>query len=737
MVFFDAIQWQLVSPTPTSTPPVPTQTIRVSVNKGSDDAGTNPDPCVSVIGDNEVYLGDCFNSADGDITSGFRFENVQIPRGAKIESAYIHFTVDGTYTVPVRVSIYGEASGNPLTYSVSNPPAIRNKTSWAIVWDIPETDTWSLGESRSTPNFYRSIQEIIDRDDWDIGHPVSVIITDLSYSGVRRVIAYERAVLDPQLEPAELEITYSYDGTPPPTVMPPTDTPTPVPPTDTPTPIPPTPEPLPKCSDCSWIRILQELFGGCTESSASTNGLSTIQSDSYTSSEESPFDIDVFYSIRDNVLSQTPQGQHYIDLYETFTPEIADAIGEHPQLLDEAIDVIQRWEPKLQALVEGNGNSVVITSEDVLSVQSFLNNLKAFSSSELQNAINNELSNHPLQNMIGMTMDQSWMYLNGFPSTAVLDDFNRADGSIGSNWSGDPSSYVISSNQLHFYDNAINDLYWNPSSFGADQEVYVTFAHVDTQAGEQDLLLKAQSNSNWGAGVLEVMYDAPNHRVQVWTWEWPAGWIQRGADIPVTFVDGDQFGARALADGTVEVYRNEELLAQRDASAWSHYDEGGYIGLWLLSADNAVLDDFGGGTVPGGMQSMMAMAPSSAEIDASQLDAVLNNANIFWQGVPIGSGQKANVTLTSLQTNPQGIFLKPQSNGVWGDDTVEVLYDVAGGRIQVWMYDVQVGKGWIQYGKDIPVKFSAGDQFSVQVLVDGTVQIYRNGKLLAKRDVIP
>ncbi|MCI0551778.1 MAG: hypothetical protein L0287_12560, partial [Anaerolineae bacterium] len=55
-----------------------TRTVRVSINKGSDDAGTNPTPCISNATDNEIYLGACFNG--NDITSGFRFENVQIPQ---------------------------------------------------------------------------------------------------------------------------------------------------------------------------------------------------------------------------------------------------------------------------------------------------------------------------------------------------------------------------------------------------------------------------------------------------------------------------------------------------------------------------------------------------------------------------------------------------------------------------------------------------------------------------------
>lgn len=328
-----------------------------------------------------------------------------------------------------------------------------------------------------------------------------------------------------------------------------------------------------------------------------------------------------------------------------------------------------------------------------------------------------------------------------FPSTPLLDDFNRANGSIGSNWSGNTFGYNIASNQLSVdYSGSNSDIYWSNEPFGADQEAYVTLTDMDTGAWEQNLLLKAQSDNTWGDGVLEVLYDPSGQRVQVWTYEWPQGWVQHGVDIPVTFVDGDQFGARALADGTVDVYRNGELLATRDMTSWSHYADGGYVGLWFIGAENAILDNFGGGTLSTGMASM-SMAASAIETQLSetsltpeQLNVTLTNANVFWQGIPIGSNQKAYVTFAQLNKN-SSVLSKPQSNGAWGEGLVEVLYDVFGGRIQVWMYDAQ--KGWVQYGTDIPVKFADGDKFSVRVLANGVVEIQRNGKLLAKRDVTP
>ncbi len=187
-----------------------------------------------------------------------------------------------------------------------------------------------------------------------------------------------------------------------------------------------------------------------------------------------------------------------------------------------------------------------------------------------------------------------------FPSTGVLDNFNRANGPIGSNWSGNTGSYAVNANRLNVIVNGY--IFWNPTSFGANQEVYVTLTTISpgSTGMEHDILLKSQSSTTFTAGVIEVWYDAPGHRVQVWTYTSAQGWVQRGADIPVTFVNGDQLGARAKANGMVEVYRNGSLLATRDVTGWPHYANGGYVGLWFIStsSDSTFADDFGGGTMP-------------------------------------------------------------------------------------------------------------------------------------------
>jgi hypothetical protein len=96
-----------------------------------------------------------------------------------------------------------------------------------------------------------------------------------------------------------------------------------------------------------------------------------------------------------------------------------------------------------------------------------------------------------------------------------------------------------------------------------------------------------------------VSYQKQLGVVQVWTTHNWGVWIQHGTDLPVTFQAGDQYGARAKADGTVEIYKNGTLVGTRTvASTWPHRAEGGRIGVWLIDAGGVKYDDFGGGLIP-------------------------------------------------------------------------------------------------------------------------------------------
>ena len=77
--------------------------------------------------------------------------------------------------------------------------------------------------------------------------------------------------------------------------------------------------------------------------------------------------------------------------------------------------------------------------------------------------------------------------------TGILDNFNRANGGIGSNWKGSTGTniYRIASNRVDVRGNG--PIYWR-NAFGVDQEASVVLTTVDVAGMEQDLLLKVQGD---------------------------------------------------------------------------------------------------------------------------------------------------------------------------------------------------------------------------------------------------
>ncbi|HUM68409.1 MAG TPA: hypothetical protein PLK31_06140 [Chloroflexota bacterium] len=181
-------------------------------------------------------------------------------------------------------------------------------------------------------------------------------------------------------------------------------------------------------------------------------------------------------------------------------------------------------------------------------------------------------------------------------STGILDDFNRPNGPLGSNWSGATANYAITSTRLLVSPGNDEDIYWNASPFGVGQVVSVTLSTIDAAAEEIGLILKAQNITDAPPALIDVFYNPAGGYVQVWTYSETQSWNQRGTNIPVSYSNGDVFGAHARANGQVEVYKNGQLIDSRDVTDWPFYAYDGYIGLFNINAGTTILDDFGGGT---------------------------------------------------------------------------------------------------------------------------------------------
>lgn len=181
--------------------------------------------------------------------------------------------------------------------------------------------------------------------------------------------------------------------------------------------------------------------------------------------------------------------------------------------------------------------------------------------------------------------------------SGVLDSFSRRDGALSQPWAGPGlAGYRVSGGQLAV--NTGGPLYWR-GNFRANQEAFVTLSTV-AGAGVQSLLLKVEARNDvadWQLGAIQVALSGA--AVEVRSYEPGVGW-RTVASYAAALSSGDQLGARALDDGSVQVLVNGAIIGRADTTATNggfFVGRGGRIGLWFDGAAGAVADDFGGGKI--------------------------------------------------------------------------------------------------------------------------------------------
>jgi hypothetical protein len=210
-----------------------------------------------------------------------------------------------------------------------------------------------------------------------------------------------------------------------------------------------------------------------------------------------------------------------------------------------------------------------------------------------------------------------------FPTTLILDGFANLivpqalrgaaiTPTLGIDWDGDISGdiFAVTGDEVQVLQSG--SIYWAGSAFDEGQEAYFTFTQVEPTATKQGVFLKFSGTSPTAAdaALIEAVYDATSASVVISTLCPEQGWISR-ASFGATFAAGDQFGARALDSGDVEVYKNGSLLGSVEIydgdDPWpTDYAAGSLIGVTFVAdsfTSGAGFDNFGGGTalaaVPG------------------------------------------------------------------------------------------------------------------------------------------
>jgi len=115
---------------------------------------------------------------------GLRFTNLNVPPGATILDASIQFTADERKLNPTDLIFYGEDNANsvqflPSNYNISS----RAKTPMSVNWSsVPNWENVAdRGNNQKTPSLKTIVQHLVNRADWDIESPVTLIIEGTGY----------------------------------------------------------------------------------------------------------------------------------------------------------------------------------------------------------------------------------------------------------------------------------------------------------------------------------------------------------------------------------------------------------------------------------------------------------------------------------------------------------------------------------------------------------------------------
>lgn len=135
----------------------------------------------------------------------------------------------------------------------------------------------------------------------------------------------------------------------------------------------------------------------------------------YSFLRQAAIDLNLFYRLRDELLSGTPDGRGYIDLYYTHDREILGLLVADSALRDKGAAVLDLWQPHLQALMDDQGDSATITAAQVQAMDDFLTNLSAVGSIGLQQDITAERARlGDLDDFVGPTMEEARGDLIGY-----------------------------------------------------------------------------------------------------------------------------------------------------------------------------------------------------------------------------------------------------------------------------------------------------------------------------------
>lgn len=168
--------------------------------------------------------------------------------------------------------------------------------------------------------------------------------------------------------------------------------------------------------------------------------------------------LSVYRNLRDRGLAPTPEGQRYIQLFESHTPEIVSLLTSNNTLVTAMSSALLEIKPVFQAMLANSDSSASLTAQQAHSLNSMIDTLATAASPELQGAIAAERTRWgPLENYIGRSATEIQQALLGYgvylprvtsPSTLVLTNATANQARATIDWTDSTGKIIASAEKI-------------------------------------------------------------------------------------------------------------------------------------------------------------------------------------------------------------------------------------------------------------------------------------------------
>lgn len=171
--------------------------VNVQINLGSDDVYETGS---TMTNSSTLWVGN--ESASGSY-SAFRFNNLAIPQGATITSARLEVYSTQSQWVNMSYEMAFEDVGNSTTFTQTTRPSTRALTAAKVAHS--SNVNWAANTTYQLDNVASSLQQVVNRADWQSGNSASLIIRGTGGAWARKFI---RSYEGNASQAARLVVTY-------------------------------------------------------------------------------------------------------------------------------------------------------------------------------------------------------------------------------------------------------------------------------------------------------------------------------------------------------------------------------------------------------------------------------------------------------------------------------------------------------------------------------------------------